>query len=669
MTLNEGVGGSDADSNPTAARSVADAAALPIAYKSGIVSSGVQLAKVPIIDLRGYDEARSGASASTTSGAASPSATGSTRKAAATRNQVMWRFSTGLTAPAALTPQSFLTMDTWLSTLVAQRAEDLRQQRAHVGAGRRRQAGDGVRLLLPQHRHAAVDEGHRLSVCDADPKLVTAQVAASGRRRTARREHPEVHAQAAQLQRLHRHHLHGRPAGPPERGVPDRRLRLDQAGRRPAAAGLAADLRGGPRRRAAAAGAGLDADLSAARPPFEGPVDAGPFSWLPRGVVADAALPVQVTPGPWKAPARKVRTSVSRWPASASGWIGVLSWMTRASSRTSVVHGSSIVKRRPVGPSASKTRVSPPLMPFAVDQHDGDEVDAVAMRAFGRRPADAVGGVDAELVRLDEPGLRALDAARRARRTRAACAARPAPPARRRRSARTSARCRRAARCIRSAASARVAARGGSPRRRRRSWRGGAAGSGRRRAGGRRAAARPMTAAARRARRASRSVKRAKPAGASTAWPCSRSAAGSSAGAVVGARKRRSRSSAVARARQRRALARARRAWPRRPRAASAPGRSWCRGTGAPWRRTAAPWPIVSATCSGVSTTSEATSMTPTITSLPSSRRIRSGGTCEWKHSSETWSMRLLASAGNTCSYWRHSPPSVPFQSTLALMP
>src|SRR5664279_2480464 len=38
VTLNEGVGGSDADSNPTAARSVADAAALPIAYKSGILS-------------------------------------------------------------------------------------------------------------------------------------------------------------------------------------------------------------------------------------------------------------------------------------------------------------------------------------------------------------------------------------------------------------------------------------------------------------------------------------------------------------------------------------------------------------------------------------------------------------------------------------------------------
>jgi hypothetical protein len=44
----------------------------------------------------------------------------------------------------------------------------------------------------------------------------------------------------------------------------------------------------------------------------------------------------------------------------------------------------------------------------------------------------------------------------------------------------------------------------------------------------------------------------------------------------------------------------------------------------------------------GVSIRSEATSITPTITSLPSSRRISSGGTCEWMHSSETWSIATL---------------------------
>src|SRR5439155_22039457 len=54
------------------------------------------------------------------------------------------------------------------------------------------------------------------------------------------------------------------------------------------------------------------------------------------------------------------------------------------------------------------------LDPFAADEDDGDEVDAVAMRAFRRRPADAVGGVDAGLVRLDVPRLVALDPTREA---------------------------------------------------------------------------------------------------------------------------------------------------------------------------------------------------------------------------------------------------------------
>jgi hypothetical protein len=79
--------------------------------------------------------------------------------------------------------------------------------------------------------------------------------------------------------------------------------------------------------------------------------------------------------------------------------------------------------------------------------------------------------------------------------------------------------------------------------------------------------------------------------------------------------------------------------------------------------------PMVSATSSGVSMVSLATSITPTITSLPFSSAIRSAGTCEWMHSRLTWSMRLAASAGKTFSYWRHSWPSVFFQSTLAWMP
>ena len=76
------------------------------------------------------------------------------------------------------------------------------------------------------------------------------------------------------------------------------------------------------------------------------------------------------------------------------------------------------------------------------------------MRALRRRPADAVGGVDAELVRLDVPARHRLQLAANSAPSARAAAARPArrrPPAR---SARTSASCRRAGRCIESAASA-----------------------------------------------------------------------------------------------------------------------------------------------------------------------------------------------------------------------
>ena len=56
MTLNEIVGGIDRDSTPRAARTTADAEALDIAYRAGIVASGKQLAKTAIIDLRGWDD-------------------------------------------------------------------------------------------------------------------------------------------------------------------------------------------------------------------------------------------------------------------------------------------------------------------------------------------------------------------------------------------------------------------------------------------------------------------------------------------------------------------------------------------------------------------------------------------------------------------------------------
>src|SRR2546426_7056310 len=118
VTLNERIGGFDADFNRRAARTTADLAALDIAYRAGIVSSGKNLGKLPFIDSRGWDEQfihyilRSFAERA--------------RIAAAHDgnhgNQVMWRYGTGLlpgTAAqvAAVTLQSLLTMDKWLSNL------------------------------------------------------------------------------------------------------------------------------------------------------------------------------------------------------------------------------------------------------------------------------------------------------------------------------------------------------------------------------------------------------------------------------------------------------------------------------------------------------------------------------------------------------------------------
>jgi len=116
VTLNEAVGGVDADSNPVPTRTVGDPEALAIAYRAGIVSDGLHLAKTPIIDLRGYDDTgihhiwRSfGLRARLDRANGNHS------------NHVMWRYGTGLVAPAAsgLTLQSFLMMDQWVAALKA----------------------------------------------------------------------------------------------------------------------------------------------------------------------------------------------------------------------------------------------------------------------------------------------------------------------------------------------------------------------------------------------------------------------------------------------------------------------------------------------------------------------------------------------------------------------
>jgi hypothetical protein len=128
VTLNQRIGGFDADVSRRPQRTSADREALDIAYRAGIVSSGAHLGQLAIIDSRGWDEqgihyiwrsfaerARIDADNGGNHG-----------------NQVMWRYGTGLvpglgaTTPAqaaaqaaAVTLRSFLTMDSWLSNLNA----------------------------------------------------------------------------------------------------------------------------------------------------------------------------------------------------------------------------------------------------------------------------------------------------------------------------------------------------------------------------------------------------------------------------------------------------------------------------------------------------------------------------------------------------------------------
>jgi hypothetical protein len=172
VTLNEKIGGFDADSNRRAARTTADRAALDIAYRAGIVSSGKNLGKLPIIDSRGYDEQgihyiwRSFAERARID-AANDGNHG---------NQVMWRYGTGLlpgTAAqfAAVTLKSFLTMDTWLSNLnVSAPKKTLNSVRtqAEVIAAKPAAAVDLCFLTGDVTFSNPVTD---MAVCDADPRL------------------------------------------------------------------------------------------------------------------------------------------------------------------------------------------------------------------------------------------------------------------------------------------------------------------------------------------------------------------------------------------------------------------------------------------------------------------------------------------------------------------
>jgi hypothetical protein len=182
VTLNEKIGGVDADSNRTAARSTADLAALDIAYKSGIVSSGKNLAKLPIIDSRGYDEFSGNLALGQYGIHLTWRSFGERARIDASNannhgNQVMWRYGTALTPItaaqiAAVTTASFLTMDTWLSSLLTSAPKatlnDVRTQ-AQVVAAKPAAAVDLCYLTGDATFSTKIFDQ---TVCDADARLV-----------------------------------------------------------------------------------------------------------------------------------------------------------------------------------------------------------------------------------------------------------------------------------------------------------------------------------------------------------------------------------------------------------------------------------------------------------------------------------------------------------------
>ena len=172
VTLNEKIGGFDADSNRRAARSRADLPALDIAYRAGIVASGTNLGKLPIIDSRGYDEQgihyiwRSFAER-----ARIDAANGGNHG-----NQVMWRYGTGLLPAtpaqfAAVTLNSFLTMDAWLSDLVVSAPKEalnsVRNQGKVIQA--KPEAAFDLCYLTGDATFSMPETD--MAVCDADPRL------------------------------------------------------------------------------------------------------------------------------------------------------------------------------------------------------------------------------------------------------------------------------------------------------------------------------------------------------------------------------------------------------------------------------------------------------------------------------------------------------------------
>jgi hypothetical protein len=175
VTLNEAVGGIDRDSSLRTPRSTADGEALEIAYRAAIVASGANLAKAPIMDLRGWDDSLAnvppGNFAST--GIHHQWFTWAirdriTRDYGDANNQAIWRWSRNNFSipPGTMKLDAFLLMDQWLTALVTDTTGRSIEQKVRASRP------DGTRDFC----YLSTDVTQSVKVfdqaaCDADPYL------------------------------------------------------------------------------------------------------------------------------------------------------------------------------------------------------------------------------------------------------------------------------------------------------------------------------------------------------------------------------------------------------------------------------------------------------------------------------------------------------------------
>ena len=161
VTMNEKIGGSDADLGLVPNRIAADAETLGIVYRSGMVTDPRQWAKTPIIDLRGNDN----------------SGIHMNWRAFAVRdrldrvlghhdNQVIWRYGPGLAPPpeSGLSELSLDTMDAWITAIKADRSDA--PQEVKVVRNKPESAFDFC-YIGDDFSSKITDQ----AICDADPVL------------------------------------------------------------------------------------------------------------------------------------------------------------------------------------------------------------------------------------------------------------------------------------------------------------------------------------------------------------------------------------------------------------------------------------------------------------------------------------------------------------------